>query len=432
MTRICVAGIWHQGAVLSACLAELGHDVTGLCDTATAAELNAGRPPVVEPRLPELLRRGLAAGRLRFLERPAEALDGVEFVFLSCDTPVLENDAPDLEPVFSLAETIRDGVSNDVVVCVTAQVPVGTTKAIGRVLSENALDRTCHVAYVPEFLRLGEAVETFTQADRFVVGADDPEIGARVAALLAPLERPLFETDIATAEMAKHASNAFLATSISFMNEVADLCATVGAEPASVADILRADRRIGPHAYLAPGLGFAGGTLGRELRALQLIGSRHDIETPLTDAVLRVNDNRLRLVSQWLCRALGDLSTRRIAVHGLTYKSGTSTLRRSIPLEIVGDLVACGARVSASDPLASFQEVQAIAPGVRLHRDPYRAASGSEALVVLADGIAPALELDRLRAVMRGDLILDARAALEPSAVRQAGFRYSTLWEVPT
>jgi UDPglucose 6-dehydrogenase len=430
VTRICVTGIWHQGAVVAACLADLEHDVVGLCDPVAARRLAAGEPLVHEPELPELLRAGLASGRLRFTSDAGDALRGAELVFLSTDTPVGDDDSPELESVYALAETIRDGIGGDIVLCVSAQVPVGTTSALAATVAGNAAGHRCAGVYVPEFLRLGEAVRTFREADRFVVGAADEEAGARVAALLEPMGRPVVRTDINSAEMAKHASNAYLATSISFMNEIADICGVVGADAAQVAAILKLDKRIGSHAYLSPGLGYAGGTLGRELRVLQEIGTRERRPTQLTDAVVAVNDARPVLVTRQLRSALGGLEARKIAVHGLAYKSGTSTLRRAISIAIVKSLVEGGATVAASDALADFDEAEELIGSVDLYRDPHDAASGSDALVVFAHEATPALDFARLNRIMRGDVILDARSSLRPTEVRSAGLRYASLWGI--
>ena len=350
-------------------------------------------------------------------------------MFLSTDTPVADDDSPELESVYALAETIRDGIDRDIVLCVSAQVPVGTTSELAAIVADNPGGHHCAGVYVPEFLRLGEAVRTFREADRFVVGAADEEAGARVAAVLEPLGRPVVRTNVHSAEMAKHAANAFLATSISFVNEIADICGVVGADPAEVAAILKLDKRIGRYAYLDPGLGYAGGTLGRELRVLQDIGLRDERPTRLTDAVVMVNDARPDLVALQLRSALGGLDARRVAVHGLTYKSGTSTFRRAISLDIVRSLVDGGATVAASDTLADLREAEEL-PQMDLYRDPHEAAAGSDALVVLADAAKPALDFPRLRRVMRGDVILDARSSLRPTEVRSAGLRYASLWEM--
>jgi UDPglucose 6-dehydrogenase len=423
MTNICVTGIWHQGAVVSACLADLGNNVRGVCDEKTAALLNAGQPPVYEPVLPEIIRRNVEVGQLRYTTDYAEGLEGAEFVFISTDTPVDANDDSDLSSIYAIAENIGQHARTDIVLCVTAQVPIGTSEDLAQVVRSRA-PVECAVAYVPEFLRLGIAVETFRQADRFVVGCNDPVIAERVAALYQPLERPIVYTDIRSAEMAKHAANAFLATSISFINEVANLCEALDADALEVARVLKLDQRIGKQAFLTPGLGFAGGTLGREIRALQRLGSVQQTPTPLLDAVWQVNAQRARLVSRRLSAVLGTLEGQQIGILGLTYKAGTSTLRRAISLEIVRDLVGQGAKITAFDPLANLAEVDDLPP-MKMCADPYQVAQGSHALVLVTEwaGI-DALDWRRLRESMKGDVLLDTRNLLEPAWMGEAGFRY--------
>lgn len=429
MSKICITGIWHQGVVLAACFAELGHEVTGLCEADVAIQLNDARPLVHEPELPELLAAGRESGRLRFCDDAAEALAGAEFVFISADTPVNEDDSPDLEPVFSLARQVRDSLSGDVVLCVSAQVPVGTTEELIATVCDNPHGHSCKGAYVPEFLRLGEAVSTFREADRFVIGADDDDTCGKVEALLRPLGRPIIRTGIRSAEMAKHGSNAFLAMSVSFINEFADMCGAVGADPLAVAQILKLDRRIGQYAYLSPGLGFAGGTLGRELRVLQSLGAREGLPTRIIDAVVTVNEERALRVATCLRRALTELNGRRIAVYGLAYKAGTDTLRRSVALDVVDQLLAAGASVTVSDPLVRQRAVAGRGSAIDVYQDVHEAAADSDALVVMMDP-GSRLELKRLRKVMRGDLVFDAQSSLVALAVRDAGLKYATTWEV--
>lgn len=424
MARICITGIWHQGAVVSACLADLGNRVHGICDERTAEGLNAGSPPVHEPELPDIILRNIASGRLHYTPDLEQGLKGAEFAFICADTPVDMNDESDLSPIFALAEDIGRNLVSDIVLCVTAQVPIGTTGRLAEVVRRASPSFGCEVAYVPEFLRLGSAVETFRQADRFVVGCDDPALAERVAALYEPLARPIVFTDVRSAEMAKHASNAFLATSISFINEIGNLCELAGADALAVSRILKLDKRIGQHAFLSPGLGFAGGTLGREIRALQRLGSTHQIPTPLMDAVWHVNAQRAGLVTRRLSRAMGSLRDSQVGILGLTYKPGTSTLRRAISLEIIRDLVREGASVKACDPLANLTAVNDLPP-MQMAADPYEAAQESDALILVTEwaGIE-SLDLPRLRGNMKGDVFFDTRNFFDPGRMQGAGFRY--------
>jgi UDPglucose 6-dehydrogenase len=424
MANICVTGIWHQGTVVSACLADLGNKVCGVCDEKTAATLNAGQPPVYEPELPEIIQRNLAAGRLHYTTDFKEGLQEAEFVYICTDTAVDENDASDLVPIYAIAENIGRNIKSDIMLCVTAQVPIGTSEDLAAVIRKLAPTYGCKVAYIPEFLRLGIAVETFQQADRFVIGCDDSAIAERIAALYQPLERPIVFTDVRSAEMAKHASNAYLSTSISFINEISNLCEALDADATEVARILKLDKRIGKYAFLSPGLGFAGGTLGREIRALQKLGSVRQVPTPLMDAVWQVNGQRARLVSRRLSSALGTLDGLQVGILGLTYKAGTSTMRRAISLDIVRDLGRQGATIKAYDPLANLSEVKDLPP-MQMCADPYQAAQGSSALVLVTEwnGIND-VDFKQMKAQMCGDVFLDTRNLLDTRRMADAGFRY--------
>ncbi|MEK7347478.1 MAG: nucleotide sugar dehydrogenase [Candidatus Eisenbacteria bacterium] len=424
MSTICVTGIWHQGTVLTGCFAELGHSVRGVSDGKILDNLKRGIPPVHEPSLPEILRRNLESGRLTYTKSFSEAIQGAEFVFISTDTPVDVNDDSDLSSVFALAESIGPHIDQDAVLCVTAQVPIGTSAALAEAVRLKSGHRSCNVAYVPEFLRLGSAVDSFRSADRFAIGCDDPTTAQRVGALFEPLGRPLVYTDVRSAEMAKHASNAFLAMSISFINEIADLAELLGADALEVARILKLDKRIGSHAFLSPGLGYAGGTLGRDVRVLQHFGSASGAATSLLDAVRVQNLRRGQLPARRLSGLLDGLAKRRIGILGLTYKPGTSTMRRAISLEVVKELVDQGASVAAFDPLADLSEVSQLPP-MRIGADPYDVAKGCDAIVLITewDGIDK-VDWQRIRSLMAGDVLLDTRNILDATRIVDAGLKY--------
>jgi len=394
--------------------------------------LNAGQTPVHEPDLPEIIQRNLRAGRLHYTTDYSEGLAKAELVFICTDTPMDANDDSDLSSIYTIAENIGRHVRGDIVLCVTAQVPIGTSEDLAKVVRSLAPAHACGVAYVPEFLRLGIAVGTFRQADRFVIGCNDPAVAERVATLYKPLGRPTVFTDIRSAEMAKHASNAFLATSISFINEIADMCEMLGSDALEVAHILKLDQRIGKQAFLSPGLGFAGGTLGREIRALQKLAKDHQISTPMMDAVWEINAHRAQLVSRRLSALIGSLRNHQVGILGLTYKAGTSTLRRAISLDIARDLIGQGAKVKAFDPLANLAEVSDASTGLstclppmQMCADPYQVANGSSALVLVTEwsGIN-SLNFNLLREKMEGNIFLDTRNLLDPKNISKAGFRY--------
>lgn len=422
--RICIVGLWHQASVLAACFAEIGHHVTIVGDDeATVRGLARGKAPVHEPKLDAMLRRNIKAGRLRVTSDYYLALADAEFVFLSIDTPVTTEDEPDLRVLHSAVEAIAAARSGPIVLCVTAQVPVGTSEAFKATIQSRQPSHRCEVAYIPEFLRLGEAITTFFRADRFVIGGDSGDVAARVTALYEPLRRPILQISLRSAEMAKHASNTFLALSISFINEIADICERYSADAIEVAAAMKLDRRIGSFAFLTPGMGFAGGTLGRDVRALQQLGRASDTPTRMADAVMAVNRSRSGLVTRRLTTLLGNLSGRKICIWGLTYKPGTSTLRRSLALEVIAELNRLQAQVTAFDPLADLAGVDL--PSFASASDPYAAAAGADAIVLMTEwaGIRDT-QWGRVREAVRGPVFLDTRNIFSPFEMTRYGFEY--------
>jgi UDPglucose 6-dehydrogenase len=395
----------------------MGHQVVGIADESVLSGLLAGHAPVHEPGLDVLLDKMIKGGRLTFTKSYTEGLRGVEFAFLSIDTPVGADDDSDLEPIWSAVDKAAAAAPAGLTVIITSQVPVGTSEQIAE-----RLGRRIQVAYVPEFLRLSTALETFKNADRFVIGADDPEVATRVAEIYRPLNRPIHITDIRSAEMGKHAANAWLATSVSFINEVADLCEQVGADVREVATIMKLDTRVGPHAFLGAGLGYAGGTLGREIRALQKLGATHGISTDLFDAVDAVNQGRIGHLLSRLRLVQSELADVPITVFGLTYKAGTSTLRRAASLTLIAELAAAGARVSAYDPLAQLNESTGL-PHFTMHREPGEALKGARALILLAplpEGFLPR----RVAELMTRPFVLDSGNYLDRKVAVEAGLEY--------
>jgi UDPglucose 6-dehydrogenase len=425
VAEICMVGWWHQAMVYGAGLADLGHRVVGVCEGSDIAErLNRGEPTIYEPGLAALMRRNLRKGRLRYTTNYAEALRRAEFAYISIDTPVARGDRSDLKPILEAARSIGRFRPKRLVLCVSAQVPVGTCSRLLLLAQGAGRGGQVKVAYVPEFLRLGDALRTFRRADRVVVGSDDPATARRVSALYKALNRPTLLTDLRSAEMAKHACNAFLATSISFINELADLSEETGADAAAVAAIMKLDQRIGKYAFLSPGLGFAGGTLGREIRILQEIGRKFRVMTPLMNAVASVNRRRVERIVRLLRRELGSLRGKRLAVLGLTYKPGTSTLRRSMALDIISALRSHGAAVSTFDPRADRDEVP---PGLTFEwcASPYLATATADAAILVTDWPElTRLQPRRLGQSMRTRVMFDTKGVLDGEAFRAAGFRY--------
>jgi UDPglucose 6-dehydrogenase len=417
--NVCVSGLWHLGSVTAACLAAAGHTVVGLdADRGVVDALDRGVPPVFEPGLTELIAEGTAAGRLRFVTDPAAALAAADVVWVASDTPVDDNDRADVEAVVAGIERLFPHLRRSTLVLISSQVPVGTTARLERSCAGASAGREVRFAYAPENLRLGTAIKTFTQPDRVVVGTRSDQDREVIAHLLAPFTARIEWMTVESAEMVKHALNAFLATSITFINEIATLCEQVGADAADVQRGLKTDVRIGPRAYLSPGAAFAGGTLARDVAFLSELGGRHGVVTPLMSAVKTSNDVHRQWAQRRLHDVLGDLAGKTIAVWGLTYKPGTDTLRRSSAVELCEWLSAQRATINAHDP-AVTRLPDRIAATMSLTRDPLDAITGADALVV-ATAWPEYREVDAAAAIgrMRGRLVLDANGFLSETLGR--------------
>ncbi|OGS01810.1 MAG: hypothetical protein A3G41_04210 [Elusimicrobia bacterium RIFCSPLOWO2_12_FULL_59_9] len=424
--RICVTGLWHLGTVTCAGLAELGFSVVGVdAEPERVRALEQGHPPIFEPGLAELLARHLATGRLRFSTDLAGALPRSPFVLVTYDTPVDEQDRVDLTQIYAAAEVLAEHLEPNAIVIVNSQVPVGTCEEIQRTIQVQQPNRPFGLAYVPENLRLGRALERFFRPAMIVIGASEPNTWDRVEQFYASVPAPKLRMDLKSAEMTKHAINAYLATCISFINELTNLCDEAGAEATKVAEALRRDERVSPHAPLAPGgLGFAGGTLARDLRALQAVGARLNCPTHLVDAVLAVNQEQRRIVFRRLSKVYGSVAGLTVGILGLTYKPGTSTLRRSAALEIINDLVRAGAQVKAYDPHAALEEVGE-KRNFAFYADPAPVAAGSDALVIVTEWPEfRNLDYPTLTASMKRPVLIDTKNLLDPEPLRRKGILY--------
>jgi UDPglucose 6-dehydrogenase len=379
--KVCVAGLWHLGTVTAACLASGGHDVTGLdIDTDVVAGLAAGKPPLFEPGLEDLVNGGLASGRLRFSTDEAVAARDADIIWIAYDTPVDDEDRADVGYVIERTACLFPHVRNGALVLISSQVPVGTTRRLEQLFASEARGRNVGFGYSPENLRLGQAIRAFTQPDRFVVGMRSEADRAQAAALLRPFTERIEWMSVESAEMTKHAINAFLATSVTFINEIAALCEQVGADASEVERGLKSEARIGPKAYLSPGSAFAGGTLAREVVFLSELGQAHGVVTHLLSSVKSSNDQHRCWAEQRLEQLLEGVSGKTVSVWGLTYKPGTDTLRRSGSVELCRWLVDRGATVRAHDPVVN--RLPAELARVVLVEDALSAVQGASALVV--------------------------------------------------
>ena len=412
--KVCVQGLWHLGVVTAACLAEKGHRVVGVDPDREAVEgLRAGRLPVNELGLEELVRRNTAAGRLAFETDPAAAA-GAEAVWIAFDTPVDQDDRADVDLVLREAERLFPHLSAGTAVLVSSQLPVGSVARLEAAFARLRPGVPVHFACSPENLRLGKAIQVFTEPDRVVVGVRTPAARARIQALLAPVTDRIEWMTVESAEMTKHAVNAFLAVSVTFANELAAICEQVGADAKEVERGLKTESRIGPRAYLAPGAAFAGGTLARDVAFLSDLARAHGLEVPLVAAVRPSNEFH----KGWALRHLPARPGAAVAVWGLTYKPGTDTLRRSASVELCRALAARGAKVRAYDPAVRSLPAE-LAALIDLRADPAEAARGAEGLVVATEW--PTFREVDLAAVLAGmarRLVVDANRFL---AARLAG-----------
>ena len=422
--NVAVLGLWHLGSVTAACTASVGHTVQGWDpDPQVVAHLNQGRPPVKEPGLAELVAAQLRAGRLAFTPDLAAAVACADVVWVAFDTPVDQEDRADVDEVVRQVARAFPYLKPAAVVLLSSQLPVGTARRLEEMFRLAQPGRTVSFACTPENLRLGQAIEGFTQPDRVVVGVRTAEDRARLEALFAPISDRLEWMSVESAEMTKHAINAFLATSVAFINEIAVLSERAGADAREVERGLKTERRIGPHAYLTPGSAFAGGTLARDLTFLRALGAATACPTAIIDGVQASNLDHRAWPRRRLAVELGHLSGRRVAVWGLTYKAGTDTLRRSEAVELCRWLVGEQAIVTAHDPVAS-ELPGALQLGVTRTDDPVVAARGADVLVVATEWpIYRHVDLDALAEAMPRGVVIDANRFLGPTFGTDRRFR---------
>jgi len=421
---ICVAGLWHLGTVTAACLAGRGHSVIAYDDDRTVvARLAEGHAPIHEPGLDALVRTGLDRHTLRCTSDAADALGVAEILWIAWDTPVDENDAADAGAVFERAERLLPLLRPGSLVIVSSQLPVGSTGRLERRSEELRGRGVIEFACCPENLRLGAAIDAFTRPDRVVIGTRGLAPRERLAAIFAPMTDRIEWMSIESAEMAKHALNAFLATSVAFANEIATISERVGADATDVARALRTDPRVGPRAYVRPGASFAGGTLARDIGYLAEQAGALGLPVHLLSAVRRSNDAHRQWAVRQLEHALGTLEGRTIAVWGLTYKAGTNTLRRSDSLALCLTLAGRGAVVRAFDPMVDTlpDEVARIAT---LETSAAAAAQGADAVVVATEW-PQFLDVSADELVARGaPMVLDAGRFLTATLGADRRIRY--------
>ena len=426
MRKLCVIGSGYVGLVTGTCFADLGNSVTFVdIDESKIEILRQGKMPIYEPGLGEMVQRNASAGRMHYTTSYLEGLDQAEFAFICVATPSGVDGEADLQYVRSAAETVAEEMTHPLVIINKSTVPVGTGDWTAEIIQRKQpkpIDFS--VVSCPEFLREGSAIADFMNPDRTVLGSTDPEAVERVAELYAPLDAPIVITDIRTAEMIKYASNAFLATRISFINEISIICERLGADVTEVARGMGFDKRIGPH-FLQAGIGFGGSCFPKDVKALANMAQTHGMHPQLLNAVMEINAFQRRQITLKTREMLGgNVNGRTVAILGLAFKQNTDDIRESPSLTVARSLLNQGAHVKAYDPVAmdnASREVQ----GMTLCNSAYSAAEEADALLVLTPwNEFKHLDMARIRDSMNEPILVDGRNLYDPDELRSLGFEY--------
>lgn len=425
MQNICVIGTGYVGLVTGVCFSDLGNSVTCVeIDLHKLDILRSGRTPIYEPGLVDLLDRNMRLGRLTFTDDFASALADATFVFITVGTPMGPDGAADLSQVEAAAHQIGLHLRHDAIIIDKSTVPVGTGDMVSRIIAENVQPGiSFSIVSNPEFLREGSAVSDFFKPDRIVLGATDRDAAQRVAELHAPLGSEFIITDLRTAEMIKYASNAFLATRISFINEIAQICERLGADVKEVSRGMGADRRIGPH-FLEAGIGYGGSCFPKDVLALHHMAAAAGCHPQLLQAVMDINHDARHLFVEKVRTILGSLDGTLIGVLGLSFKPNTDDMREAPSVDIVKALQAEGARVKAYDPVA-MEAAGEVLPTVTYCATAYDAAKEADALLIVTEwNEFKQLAFDKIKQYMRRPVVLDGRNIYDPIEMAARGFIY--------
>lgn len=380
--KIAILGLWHLGEIYSASLAELGHAVTGISeDSALIDNFKKAIPPLPEPELGELIQKNFLGNRLNFSTN-FEEIENCNVLWLAFDTPVDDEDDVDLGPIWQNLEKALPFINDQSLIVISSQIPIGTSRKICEFIKAKRPTLNFNYAYTPENLRLGEAVKCFFSPTRIIIGADDENSLLKLKEIFSGLKTEFLEMSPASAEMSKHAINSFLATSVSFINDIADACEKTGADVLSVTRALRSEPRIGPKAFLDAGLGFSGATLGRDLKILMGLAREKKLDLPVISNVFAKNESRKNAAISKIKNHLNSITDKTIGVFGLTYKVGTKTLRRSRSMEIAKELKKLGAILKLHDPEAEESEVSTYGQ-FDFSKDPYKTAEGADAVIFI-------------------------------------------------
>ena len=431
--NICVVGTGYVGLVTGAVFADLGNDV--ICvdnDRAKIQSLGAGRMPIYEPGLEEMVTRNTEDGRLAFTTDLASSVRQSDVIFIAVGTPPKDSGETDLSQVEAVAAEIGRAMDRYKVVVTKSTVPVGTGEFVREVITRHqSTPIDFDVVSNPEFLREGSAIEDTLRPDRIVIGAPTQQVAMTLVELYAPLERPMIITDLPSAEVIKYASNAFLAAKISFINAIANVCETAGADVSQVMKGMGLDSRIGL-AFLQPGLGYGGSCFPKDVDSLIHTAAQLGYDFKLLRSVVEINRERAAHLAGMMEKALAPMDDKTVAVLGLAFKPNTDDMREAKSLEVIRLLHAAGARIRAYDPVAMGNARPLLPGSVAFSHSAYDAAEGADAVVLLTEwNEFKFLNLERLRRLLRRPLIFDGRNLYEPERMRRLGFEYYSIGRKP-
>lgn len=426
--HICIIGTGYVGLITGACFAEFGIDVTCIDnDVKKIKSMEKGIVPFYEPGLEELLQRSLKAGRIHFTTNTADAVGSSLVIFIAVGTPPRGDGSADMSHVEDVAKEIATYINSYKVIVTKSTVPVGTGERLRQIISKNLKESMdFDIVSNPEFLREGAGIEDFMRPNRVVIGASSVQAIAIMKDLYRPLyliETPFVITDINTAELIKYASNAFLATKISFINEIANLCEAVGADVQVVAKTMGLDHRIGPK-FLHAGPGYGGSCLPKDTRALLQIAKKNGVDLEIIKAVTSVNENQKERMVEKIKNTMGLLKGKTISLLGLSFKPNTNDIRESPSLYIIDRLLKQGAKIKTYDP-AAIEGTRKIFSKITYCKDSYDAVKGADAIVIVTEwNQFRNLDLSRIKNLAKGNFFFDLRNIYEPSKVREIGFNY--------
>ena len=428
--NITVVGSGYVGLVVGGCLAETGNAV--VCADVDAAKISGLRKnvlPIYEPGLDDYVERNQKQGRLSFTTDIGEAIASADVVFIAVGTPPDEDGSADLRHVLAVAEQIGRYMTRELVVVTKSTVPVGTAAKVSEAVNKHAT-LPFHMCSNPEFLKEGAAIDDFMKPDRVVIGVETDHARSVMTELYAPFVRtgkPILFMDLPSAEMTKYAANAMLATRISFMNEIANLCEVVGADVDQVRKGIGTDGRIGP-AFLFPGPGYGGSCFPKDVKALVRTARSHEVPLRVLDAVEAANEAQKHLLFTKVERCLGSVKGKRVAIWGLAFKPNTDDMREAPALVLIEELLAAGAEVVAHDPVAMHETERRIGKSIAYAESNYDAIDGADALVVVTDwNEYRHPDFERIRKALRNPIIVDGRNLYDARKMRAIGFTYSSI-----